>query len=347
VNAITDLPWSVQPEVVEGCNFRCWFCGIRAIRGRDNDLRFMELDLLEELFRQFNAWRPKIRAEYNNHGEPTLHPKWWEIVECTRKEAPQAQIQLQTNGYLFFPKSIQQPTSDHADFNASVAEFFSRGGNLLALNCYKRGTYDYALDMAKSYLSRHHGAFQLVDFYHNNPHNVGAYTYHGTNKRILFIFDDLGVMNVSGTARRRAAKWIDNEAGNVSADILKTKLGREPLVEPLRRGCTRPFREIVVSYDGHVPICCYDWRSQQILGKFPNQSLREIWFGKPFVAARVLLDPKNSERNMPPCNVCDLKGGFRMGLIHRPNTNMTVTAAYRILEASNRVFQSRKSRERV
>lgn len=330
-------PWSIQPEFVEGCNFRCWFCGIHAIRGapgkdgEGNHFKYMDKEVLRAAFREMNIWLPKIRVEVNNHGEPTVHPDFWEMVEIMKTEMPSCQVQLQTNGYLFFPPEIQTPTNPDAHFEASTYEFFKRGGNLLVLNCYKPGTYAYAMAQAKEYLAKYPGAFKLVDFYYDNPDNLSAYRFYGNRARYLFVLDDLGAKNVDGAAAKKAAKWIDNEAGNVPQKSLLVKLGKKPLTEPRQNGCTRPFREITMGWDGSVPVCCYDWSNQLLLGKFPEQSLQSIWEGEMFTATRTLLDPKVKERHMAPCNVCDLNGGFRIGLIKDPQTGMSVEDAYATL----------------
>ena len=74
-----------------------------------------------------------------------------------------------------------------------------------------------------------------------------------------------------------------NHAGNVNPEVYE-KYGMKKITEPLKKTCTRVFREMVIKYDGVVPICCIDWKRECPIGKFPEKSLHEIWNGKEFNA---------------------------------------------------------------
>lgn len=319
-------PWSVQLEVVEGCNLRCWFCGIHAIRGKDHDWKYMDPELVRAAFKELNVWHGKPRVELNNHGEPTLHPRFFEIVQIIRQECPKAQIQLQTNGYLFFTK-----LNPDANFEQSLRRFFKYGGNILAMNCYRKGTYEEAMERCKAYLVEHPDAFKLIDFYYDNPKNESIYHYHKPSERRVFVFNDLGAANVTKLSNSRLSKQINNEAGNSPADKLQRFLGVGPVTSPLDRCCSRVFRELTIGWNGVIPACCYDWSNDLVFGKFPQQSLQQIWESEEWQAARVLLHPDNADRFMSPCDKCNYNGGFRTGLIAYPEVDFTVAEAYSII----------------
>lgn len=317
-------PWSVQLEVTEGCNFRCWFCGIHSIRTKEYKWNHMSPEgIVRPAAQEINEWLGKPRFELNNHGEPTLNPEYLDIVQILREEVPRCHIQTQTNGYTMFPQ-LQEGN----DFKAHVREFFDRGGNLLAINCYKKGFYEYAMENCQDMLGTDPGLFRLVDFYYDNPNNLSAYCNYGPRSKKVFVFQDLGLINVNRLSNKRMAKKILNEAGNSPEKPLEKKLGIEPIREPLKKGCSRVYRELTIGWNGEIPTCCYDWKSDLVFGKFPEKSLREIWYGPYWKAARVLLHPSNAERNMKPCNVCDYKGGFRLGLLPKPDSDMSVAEAY-------------------
>ena len=177
-------------------------------------------------------------------------------------------------------------------------------------------------------------AFTLVDFYYDNPENLSAYRNYGRRSKKVFIFQDLGLVNIEKLTNKRLAKKILNEAGNSPEKVLKAKLGIEPVTEPLKKGCSRVFRELTIGWNGEVPACCYDWKSELVFGKFPEQSIKDIWSGKLWESARVLLHPSNAERDMSPCNVCDYNGGFRLGLLPPPPDGISIGEAYdNILQA--------------
>ena len=49
-----DAPFSLQIELTEGCNLYCKFCGIRGIRKRAGDYKFMTISTAKEIVNKLN-----------------------------------------------------------------------------------------------------------------------------------------------------------------------------------------------------------------------------------------------------------------------------------------------------
>lgn len=298
------LPWSMQLEPTWGCDKRCWFCGIHDIPHQE--YRYMALELVQELALQLNVWKPKMRMEFGTGGEPTLNPKFFEIVETLRTGVPQIQIMVQTNAENW-----------QADAAAWMAEFFARGANVLVLNCYKKGLYEFYTEQLKD------SPYEVVDFYFNNPQRLSMYHYGSPKLQRVFICQDLGLMTTEGEVRKRKVTQRNfNNQGGSTTDYAMRRAGLEPLAAPLVKKCSRPFREMVISYDGSVPLCCYDWLDRLTLGKFPEQSLKEIWEGRLAQVVRQLLYKK--QRDFMPCQTCSYNGGFRLGFLKDPKLGESV-----------------------
>lgn len=339
-------PWSIQLEVVEGCNYSCWFCGIHSIRSKDtpgvgwNDFREMPVEMVKAMFRETRQWLPRVRVELDNHGEPTLHKRFPDVVKAVRLDE-KAHIQLQTNG---------SQIEDWKVFKESVREWFDSGLNLLAINAYKRWwgkpheqyktRYEMFMAYAKKYAAlsdeQGWGEVRVTDHYYDNPEHLSIYRYYNVNKQQIFVLDDLGEVNVKKRKEtgRPVSKDINNEAGNSPEKPLQNLLGQAPISEPLEKKCTRPFRELNMGYNGVVPVCCYDWSTQLPVGKFPDQSLEEIWHSDIMNAVRELLFRKN--RHMTPCAVCSYNGGWRQGLIKPPGLKQTDEELQSLVEAHMR-----------
>lgn len=324
-------PWSIQLEVVEGCNYSCWFCGIHSIRSKPNWEIYHEMpvELVQQMFQETQRWLPGgVRVELDNHGEPTLHSRFPEIVAAIRQD-PHAHIQLQTNCSQIETWEV---------FQERVDEWFARGLNLLALNTYKRwwGTpqganrHDHFLEMARRYGAARN--IPVVDHYYDNPKRLSIYRRYPTNKQQIFVLDDLGEVNVKARQEtgRPVSKDINNEAGNTPSKPLQNLLGQPPVDAPLKKKCTRPFRELNMGYNGVVPVCCYDWSTQMPMGKFPNQSLQQIWESVQMQTVRELLYRKN--RHMTPCSVCSYNGGWRQGLLTPPDLGGTDASLQLVLK---------------
>jgi radical SAM protein with 4Fe4S-binding SPASM domain len=107
---------------------------------------------------------------------------------------------------------------------------------------------------------------------------------------------------MGGVAQQRK---VTNQAGNVK--------GMPVPHLPLRKKCVNPFRELSVTYDGKVHLCCADYGREYICGDIHAESLQAIWEGDAFRAARFALFHRL--RRFSPCSRCDYFGGNRQGLL--------------------------------
>lgn len=297
-------PWSVQVELTEGCNRMCPFCGIWGMwrSKEDRVLKFMSVDLATKVAEELNEWfqGKGKRIEFALQGEPLLNPNVVEIVRAFRKHYPKAQLLISTNGDAL-----------HVDYSMVKVDFiyklFDVGLNYLLVENYdgekQRRFFKEAFTKLKD--------IEYAEYYQGE----NVYTYHGYKHKKIVLMDDIATRN-----REKRTRTIWNHAGNVNFK-LAMKYGVKKITEPLRKTCTNVFRELVVKHDGAITACCMDWNRELIVGKFPEESLRDIWYGEVFMAVRQLLYDR--KRYITPCNRCDYFGGFRQGLIKNPNLPFT------------------------
>lgn len=283
------LPHNTQIELVEGCNRMCKFCGIHSIwkHKEDRVLKFMDINLAIQLAKNFGEWWTKgKRIEFAMHGEPTLHPDVVEIIHIFRDYNPKAQLQLTTNGIQIrkYPELIN--------------DLFDAGLNILIVDTYTHR--DVLINICKN-----SGIDKIIDYYEDPSFN--PYYYHNSKIQVIIIMGDVG--KKSGT---RPARKLLNQGGNSNNKLLM-ELGVQLKQTPLNKKCSRPFREIVIHYDGTIPLCCQDWRHEFIIGKFPDISLEDIWESDIMNTMRKIL--YNKLRINTPCYYCDYNGGFRLGFL--------------------------------
>jgi len=295
-------PWSFQIEPVEGCNRRCKFCAINSIRKPgDTRLKLMGTDLLESICLQINAWRPNARIEVNLHGEPSLHPFFFELLKLIRLRAPHLSIMVQTNLHVAFA---------NGDPYKWLRKCFDSGANMISGNCYTLKFYEQMThDREAGTLARGVGTdVKTVDFYFDNPEHLSMYHNHGPKARILFVLYPLDMVNEKTGIP--TSKYLTNHAGGV---VNVTNRATQHVL-PLKKYCTRVYREMVVDWKGRVQVCCYDWLNCLPMGNARETPIREIWHSRLWHEVRGLLNRKNPRREMVPCNRCDYTGGFRPGL---------------------------------
>jgi hypothetical protein len=123
-------PFSVRVELAEGCNLRCHFCGIQGIREKaGGHYHFMSEETITSIFTQIRDLRWNPRVEFTMHGEPTMHPRYKEMIQIAYEICPKVQLMLTTNGAGI----VRDPGP-----KANIGQLFrSSGLNILALDDYE------------------------------------------------------------------------------------------------------------------------------------------------------------------------------------------------------------------
>ncbi len=298
-----DLPWSVAIELVGGCNKNCDFCGLAFA---DKKLQFMEFGLIEEVVKDLKSWgKDKLRIEFAMHGEPTLHPKIAPIINEFRYHLPKAQIQITTNGIIIHNKGIP-----------FVLDMFNAGLNILLVDSYTNR--EKLVELGRNIISK---GIIYCDYFHDTK-TVNPWHYNNVKTKAYIIMEDIG------SSQNTTTRKLGNNAGNIDWSKVK-KYNLFPLSKPLIKKCVRPFRQICIQHDGTIPICCWDFRHEHTMGKFPDNSLIDIWNGMPFNIVRNFLYNKN--RNILPCYRCDYSGGFYQGFIKNIPVSLTKEESIKIL----------------
>lgn len=290
-------PWSVQIELTEGCNRRCTFCGIHSLYRDKTDIRyrFMKLDLAKQIARDLNKWLGKVRIEFAMQGEPLLNPEAFEIFNAFRSEFPKCQIMVTTNtdplrkGKIFDQEKIRK--------------LFLNGVNILVADYYGESWDMPYSDFCDQFKQNTLGV-PVKDFYDDSP-KVWAYV----GNKVQY------VVTMDNTSNRNFQRSMNNQAGNMSPELIKIK-GYKVEEMPMMKRCHLPFREMAIKHDGTVAICCMDWQREGIMGQFPQASYEEIWNNYSFKLVRTMLFDKRRDL-ISPCDRCNYHP-VKVGLIGNP-----------------------------
>jgi len=278
-------PFTVKIESVRGCTRRCPFCALSTIEWKDEPWKFMEMKLFRRVVEDLAEWLPKHSMEFAERGEPTMHPRFMEMLMYARKHLPKVQLTVITNGDRLMVK--------HQDAIDWVGEAFANGLNFLMIDCYDADRHQVMKDLFP----------KASDFFEDNRH---PYRYHTPKHQEIILVN--AAPGMSNTIR-----WYQNQGGNVDVAQAREHGFEIPEVgEPLPTMCVRPFRELVLHYDGTVPICCNDWSEEAIAGKFPGTGLEQIWKSSLDAYRKDLLEKNRAA--IVPCAKCSERAGFRVGL---------------------------------
>ena len=285
-------PWSAQIELTEGCSRLCGYCGLNAIRDKPGNFKFMTISTAEQTAMELADLCPNARYEFAMHGEPLMNPEANAIFAIFRSYLPKAQLMVTTNGARFRQPGTMGPRA---------AAIFDAGIDFIVLDTYE----PERAELVAEAMAVTTPGVRVVDFYKDlAPAGVNVYKNHkGTLlQRTIVLMDDIGLRDGEHPSR-----VLLNHAGS-------NPLGPIPPA-PKKATCTNPFREITVTWDGEVRICCMDWKGEHPMGNITTATGRAIWYGERFNAARAMLQSK--DRSFQPCDVCDKGPGTRPGLLPR------------------------------
>lgn len=273
-------PWSIQIELSFGCNNKCDFCYKQVVEKNDYD--FMSLNTAKQVVNSIKGFDP-VRIELAMRGEPLLNPNWKHIVSMIRGAMPKSQIMLTTNGKLLTDEKI--------------ASYYRAGGNILLVDCYGEGKLQERLIKFSKW--------NPIDFYRTkeSPYHRGK-----PSVKKLFLMDDIANRNKESITRK-----LCNMAGNVTEKAIE-KYGLKTPDKPLNKKCVRPFREMIIFYNGRVGFCCLDGGGQYAITHVLSGDLKEYWKHNP-VLNKIRRNLLKKDRNMPLCRTCDYFGGMRQGFL--------------------------------
>lgn len=264
---------------------RCPFCSLKHMEWVEQKYEFMDFGLFEQIVDELSVWHPKHRFEIAARGEPTLYPQFMEAISYARAKLPKAQILVTTNTDI-------GEKMGWGDYRNWIAEAQNRGVNVFMLDAYSVRRLETLRETFSG----------LAQTFFDDKFNPYPYR-HPKFKAVVIKDATVGKQNVILRYHNQGGNAVVTEQQRKVWDI-------SVLNEPLRRMCVRPFREFPIHYDGTVPLCCDDWRQQQVIGKYPDKPLSELWD---------LYDPLREallqkDRSHAPCNKCSERSGMRSGL---------------------------------
>lgn len=99
---------------------------------------------------------------------------------------------------------------------------------------------------------------------------------------------------------------VSNRSGLVDSNKYRD-IKEEKIIElPLKKICYYPFYMLKIDFNGDIDVCSHDWQKKFIIGNIKLNSIWEIWNSKQLNDFKRKL--ANNDRNMPPCNECDVYG---------------------------------------
>lgn len=270
-------------EASHGCNLNCGHC-CNELLPKDR-YENMSAVTWRNTWEVLNAVSPTVRVDLSGIvGEPTMHPDLVEMLKVARAIAPQAQIQITTNGTMLKAGKV------------TYRDLLTAGANIVFTDQY--GTHEEFERLAED------SGYPWYQYYDKPDGAWSPWTYYGPHPKFIVLMDHPANWPESRYRAGLLGTWYNN----MNWERAK-RFKMYPVTEAPQRRCNQPFITIPVAANGSYLLCCLDGM-QITAGQLGNvnegvEGFYNYWYGKRMQVIRRHL--RNKDRRAIPyaCGKCD------------------------------------------
>ncbi|WP_234119683.1 radical SAM/SPASM domain-containing protein [Clostridium hydrogenum] len=285
------IPFVVQIDPANVCNFKCKFCpsGNEQLRKKNGQLReIMNFDLFKRIIDNLTEFDAQIKCiKLWKDGEPLLNHHIGEMIKYIKLKEVSEKVELTTNGYL-----LNQNLSDKLIESGLDRIIISIEG------------------ITKEKYSEVSGVDIDFDGFLKNI----RYLFEHRNKCIVHVkIVDTGLTQEDKDTFFKLFNGICDEyfiekvvpcwPGFENDCIHEGEVnvwGRELVKKEV---CPLPFYFMSINANGNVGVCCNDWEQKILLGNVKEKTLKEIWNGDELRKFQILQLLKK-RRSHDVCKQC-------------------------------------------
>jgi MoaA/NifB/PqqE/SkfB family radical SAM enzyme len=271
---VPSYPKSVIIETTNACNLRCKMCHVWG-EGvtKKREVGFIHEKIWKKAIDELSSWDKNITLALHGAGEPILHKDFLKILSYAVSKK-NLSVGFLSNGSLW-SKELSKAILD-----TDIAWIgFSVDGTDTEKYKQYRGTDLKKVESVIEYL--------LVARKDNRPSIF-------LNMVALPDLDPDTFIN----------RWSD-KVDEVKISTYRPVGHRDFLKEKMKRiPCYLLNDMLVITWNGKAVLCCEDIWAENIVGKFPEQSLYDIWHSPTFNRIRKLHE-KGKYRDLRICATCD------------------------------------------
>lgn len=271
---LSNLPQVLGIESTNHCNIKCIMCP----RGEPDIMRrpigHMSNELLERIIDQSTYFTDPTWLHW--FGEPLMNPNLFDQIEIAKRKVPN--LGISTNATLLTEENQIRILDSSLD-TIIIAIDGATKSTYESTRKSARFTFEKVIDNAEQFLSRRMALSKT------RPHIILSiiamestvveqeqfreyWTTRGANEVLFKPFVDWG-----------------GQAPGTFKDLAKVE-ERSLLASPRPHACKFLWQSLVITWNGYVVPCCYDYDAKMVLGDLKIQTLEEIWNGPAYVQLR-------------------------------------------------------------
>ena len=255
----TEFPLVLNIEPTNACNAKCYYCP-RDQTVKSQGVNYLSIEKFKQVVKQIDS-NKLIMLNLHKDGEPLLHKDLPKMVEYVKQKGAAQTIHLNTNGILINSKTgrgiIEREIDDIT----------------ISIDAAREETY-YRFKRIKGLEKLEENIKKVVDY----REKIGS----KTNIRVKIMeFDDIESEEIelfhekwSGIADEVQVTGVHSWSGAIDVKVTDEQTDE-------RYPCSLLWYTLAVNSNGKVSICNVDWDYSGVVGDINNQSIHEIWNGKP------------------------------------------------------------------
>ena len=271
------IPERVMIENTNICNANCVFCPHKVMKRK---VGVMDLALSKKIISECRQLNINYLTIYG-FGEPLLDKYFFERVAYA-KELGIPRVTTNTNAMYMDKKAVNNIFDSRIDeiyisFDAATEKTYQ---------LIRPGLNFSTVENNINYLLKEKKKRGI-----KTPKIILSFVESQTNSKEVEAYLEKWQNKVDGIS----ISIIHNWTGQIEAGITSNHGFRDP--------CRLLWTDMVISWDGKVPLCCNDYENRVILGDCRINTIEEIWGGKILDTIRQDHINKNYS-NVPVCSSC-------------------------------------------
>lgn len=271
---VPEFPESILLEPTNACNLRCRMCpaygeGVEKSR----EIGFIKKNIWMNMIDELGSWPARVSLDIHGAGEPLLHPEFFDIISHAKDR------NNITAGFLCNATLLDREKAEAViELSVDWVCFSVDGAEKEIFEYYRKGAVLENVEENIRY---------LLSLRKDGKPNIS--------------------FNMVSHKEANIEMFIDKWAGRVDSLVISTKrpVNREGNIRlNLLKPCPSLYRQLVIGWPGKTGLCCEDFWGDYITGKFPAESLYEIWHGRALKRARRLHEAGQQDR-LGLCRTCD------------------------------------------
>lgn len=268
-------PSTIQIETSGVCNAACSFCPHSTMNRTAQDK--MPPELFSAIVDELASWPlhpPYICPFLTN--EPFADPRIYGFCREINEKLPSTKLVFFTNGSLFTPGNLEKL--------ATV-----RNIQTIHVSLHHGSAEDYKADLQLDFQRTVESVQRLIAS-NIAPVKLLRVQNDDANKDMQF----LDFCKATFPSTPACLSYRYNWKGEIDSPF--------SYINTLDIKCPR-HSSMTILCDGRVALCCMDERGDYALGKFPEQTLADIYNGPLATGYR-----ERTKRHSTPCNLCNMRG---------------------------------------